>query len=341
MFVDMKSVLKRGSVKNLASLLLLFLLSTGYCRAQWTAQDSLKLKQLLEKEGEIELNKDALRSIGVGTSSPYEDPHLYRKRFDFDETLPTSPFPQLGSDTIMQKFRMSLLPYRSFYMYNKDPLTGAKLPFAGDADVERYGRLQRWMMPVQSRGTNSNARPIFLGQTMKDSLDYAFEQFFNRQFWNFSQRRTARKTLAALSAYDNPEQKKGRYEYFQIDNEEYRLEFTGKDSIRSSVEAELQRDSLVKRGLLYFRYTDLCRGTFTYYLPDGNAEHGTFSTNGKRYVLNYGGQEIAITLERWGGSFYTLRRDLTQLLRPSYSPQELGKVQIALDVMRIFRGKDR
>ncbi|RHJ38618.1 hypothetical protein [Bacteroides eggerthii] len=62
---------------------------------------------------------------------------------DFDATLPTSPFPQLEHDTIMRRFRMSLQPYRGFYLYNK-----------------------------------------------------------------------------------------GRYEYFQIDNEEYRLEFTGKDSIR-------------------------------------------------------------------------------------------------------------
>lgn len=332
----MKLALKRENIKELVSLLFAFLLSIGYCHAQWTEQDSLKLKGLLEKEGEIELNPDALRSIAP--------PHLYRQHFDFDETLPASPFPQWKGDTITRRFRMSLQPYRGFYMYNKDPLTGTKFSFPGSMDEHKYGALRRYIVSEQSGIKNSYARPIFLGQGMKDSLDYAFERLFNRRFWNFRQRRTAQKTLTALSAYGNSEQNKGRYEYFQIANEEYRLEFTGKDSIRSRVEAELQSTPPVTRGLLYFRYTEMGQGTFTYYLPDGNGKHGTFSTNGRRYVLSYEGQEIIITLERWGGwggSFYTLRRDLTQQWRSEYNSQELGKVQIALDVMRIFRGQER
>lgn len=330
---DMKSVLKKENIKKFVFLPFVFLLFIGHCHAQWTEQDSLKLKRLLEKEGNIELNPNALRSM--------ESPHLYRQHFDFDATLPTSPFPQLEHDTIMRRFRMSLQPYRGFYLYNKDPLTGAKVSFPGSMDENKYGALRRYIVPEQNGVTNYNVQPTFLGQSMKDSLNYAFEQLFNRQFWNFRQRRTAQKTLAALSAYGNSEQKKGRYEYFQIDNEEYRLEFTGKDSIRSCIEVELQSRHPVTKGLLYFRYTEMGRGTFTYYLPDGNDKHGTFSTNGRRYVLFYEGQEIIITLERWGGSFYTLRRDLTLQWRPEYNAQELEKVQIALDVMRVFRGQDR
>lgn len=332
----MKSVLKKENTKKFVSLPFVFLLSIGYCHAQWIEQDSLNLKRLLEREGEIELNPDALRSI--------DSPHLYRQHFDFDETLPTSPFPQWKGDTIMRRFRMSLQPYRGFYMYNKDPLTGTKFSFPGSMDEHKYGVLRRYIVPKQNGKTNNYVKPIFLGQSMKDSLDYAFGRLFDRRSWNLRQQRTTRKTLAALSAYGNSEQKKGRYEYFQISNEEYRLEFTGKDSIRSRVEAELQSTPPVTRGLLYFRYTEMGRGTFTYYLPNGNNKHGTFSTNGRRYVLSYEGQEIIITLERWGGwggSFYTLRRDLTQQWRSEYNVQELEKVQIALDVMRIFRGQDR
>ena len=55
--------IKRENIEELISLLFAFLLSIGYCHAQWTELDSLKLKGLLEKEGEIELNPDALRSI--------------------------------------------------------------------------------------------------------------------------------------------------------------------------------------------------------------------------------------------------------------------------------------
>lgn len=194
---------------------------------------------------------------------------------------------------------MSLQPYRGFYLYNKDPLTGAKVSFPGSMDENKYGALRRYIVPEQNGATNYNVQPTFLGQSMKDSLNYAFEQLFNR------------------------------------------LEFTGKDSIRSCIEVELQSRHPVTKGLLYFRYTEMGRGTFTYYLPDGNDKHGTFSTNGRRYVLFYEGQEIIITLERWGGSFYTLRRDLTLQWRPEYNAQELEKVQIALDVMRVFRGQDR
>lgn len=66
----MKSVLKKENIRKFVSLSFASLLSIGYCHAQWTEQDSLKLKGLLEKEGEIELNPDALRSI--------DPPHLYR-----------------------------------------------------------------------------------------------------------------------------------------------------------------------------------------------------------------------------------------------------------------------
>lgn len=46
----MKLILKRENIKKSVSLLFAFLLSIGYCHAQWTEQDSLKLKGLLEKK---------------------------------------------------------------------------------------------------------------------------------------------------------------------------------------------------------------------------------------------------------------------------------------------------
>lgn len=65
----MKSVLRKENIKKFVSLLFASLLSIGYCHAQWTTS-FLKLKGLLEKKGEIELNPDTLRSI--------DHPHLYR-----------------------------------------------------------------------------------------------------------------------------------------------------------------------------------------------------------------------------------------------------------------------
>lgn len=106
------------------------------------------------KEGEIELNPDALRSI--------DPPHLYRQHFDFDETLPASPFPQWKGDTITRRFRMSLQPYRGFYMYNKDPLTGTKFTFPGSMYEHKYGVLRRYIVPEQNGKTNNYVKPIFL-----------------------------------------------------------------------------------------------------------------------------------------------------------------------------------
>ena len=106
------------------------------------------------KEGEIELNPDALRSI--------DPPHLYRQHFDFDETLPASPFPQWKGDTITRRFRMSLQPYRGFYMYNKDPLTGTKFTFPGSMYEHKYGVLRHYIVPEQNGKTNNYVKPIFL-----------------------------------------------------------------------------------------------------------------------------------------------------------------------------------
>lgn len=275
-----------------------------------------------------------------GFALPYTDPQLYRQYFDFDETLPSSPFPRSAADTLTKRLYMSLRPYHGIYLYNLNPVSGQRVPMSGTVGRKAYDISRRQIVPGQG-GPMNDIRLMMIGGNMGGSFKCNFNQIFSLQYWNFRQRRTTNKTLATLSAYGNSEQKKGRYEYFQISNEEYRMEFTGKDSIRSRVEAELQSTPPVTRGLLYFRYTEMGRGTFTYYLPNGNNKHGTFSTNGRRYVLSYEGQEIIITLERWGGSFYTLRRDLTQQWRSEYNVQELEKVQIALDVMRIFWGQDR
>ena len=87
-----------------------------------------EIERVVGKKGEIELNLDALRSI--------DHPHLYRQHFDFDETLPTSPFPQWKGTTITRRFRRSLLPYRGLYMYNSDR---HEVLFPG-----KHGRAQIW-----------------------------------------------------------------------------------------------------------------------------------------------------------------------------------------------------
>lgn len=331
-------------------LLTVILLPVGHCYAQWTAQDSLKLKKLLEKEGEIELNPDAIRSLELGTGGvvtggstdagsalPPTPLRIHDLRFDFDETLPTSPFPYSAADTLMDRLRMTLQPYSGIYLYDLDLMTGHRL-----SEKRKYN-LVPGFQPVPGRGGSaSDTRLMMMGGTMGGSFKYDFNRVFSTQFWDFRQRRTTRKTLAALSAYDNPEQQAGRYEYFHIDNEEYRLEFTGNDSLRSSVEEYLRGAHPVEEGLLYFRYTEMCWGTFTYFLPDGNDVRGTFTTNGTRYTLCYkDGREDVITLSWTGGRFFMLRRDLTKQYRHVCPVQGVEKVQVVTEVTQIAKGKDR
>lgn len=339
--------------------LLVGLSSAGYCHAQWTKQDSLKLKKLLEKEGEIELNPEAVQSIdffrsGIGMeiggattngnsgfALPYTDPQLYRQYFDFDETLPSSPFPRSAADTLTKRLYMSLRPYHGIYLYNLNPVSGQRVPMSGTVGRKAYDISRRQIVPGQG-GPMNDIRLMMIGSNMGGSFKCNFNQIFSLQYWNFRQRRTTNKTLAALATYDNSEQQCGRYEYFHVDNEEYRLDFVGSDSIRMCVEAHLQDSCPIKKGLLYFRYTEMCRGTFIYFFPNGHDVRGTFTTNGTRYTLCYGnGQEILITLTRVGGRLFTVKRDLTKRYRHVYTLQELEKVQIVSVVTQIAKGKDK
>lgn len=339
-------------------LLWIGLLSANYCHAQWTKQDSLKLAELLKKEGEIELNPEALQSIdflkgsiGVetngtatngnsGFASPYSDPQHYRRHFDFDETLPSSPFPRVATDTLAKGMHMSLLPYHGIYLYNLNPVSGKRVPMGGMMDRKTYEISCGQIVPGQG-GPMNDMRLMMMGGSMGGSFKTDFDQMFSLQYWNFRQRRAANKTLVALAAYNNSEQQCGRYEYFHVDNEEYSLNFVGSDSIRTCVETHLQDSCPVTKGLLYFRYTEMCRGTFAYFFPDGHDVRGTFTTNGTRYMLCYGnGQEVLITITRMGGRLFTVKRDLTKRYRHAYTLQELKKVQIETVVTQIAKGKD-
>lgn len=221
-------------------LLWIGLLSANYCHAQWTKQDSLKLAELLKKEGEIELNPEALQSIdflkgsiGVetngtatngnsGFASPYSDPQHYRRHFDFDETLPFSPFPRVATDTLAKGMHMSLLPYHGIYLYNLNPVSGKRVPMGGMMDRKTYEISRGQIVPGQG-GPMNDMRLMMMGGSMGGSFKTDFDQMFSLQYWNFRQRRAANKTLVALAAYNNSEQQCGRYEYFHVDNEEYSL----------------------------------------------------------------------------------------------------------------------
>lgn len=82
----------------------------------WTRQDSLRLRQLLDSEGEIKLNPEALKALGVeGVPEP---PKLSAEKpwLDFDESIPSIPGWSGQTKPTLPR------PYATSLPYNWDPI---------------------------------------------------------------------------------------------------------------------------------------------------------------------------------------------------------------------------
>lgn len=101
-----------------------FLLSTGGCYAQWSKQDSVKLRKMLEADGELRLNRKALQAIdfSVGTT----DPRISEEKrwLSPDESLP-SVLPKAVPV-------FSLMPYTPTTRYDWDPVFRKKIRITKD-----------------------------------------------------------------------------------------------------------------------------------------------------------------------------------------------------------------
>lgn len=71
---------------------LLFLVVFPCYAQEWTQQDSLQLQKLLQQEGELKLNPEALRELEMNT---YGSPQTMTEKswMKFDDTLPEIPSP--------------------------------------------------------------------------------------------------------------------------------------------------------------------------------------------------------------------------------------------------------
>lgn len=96
------------------------LLLTVACYAQWTAQDSLKLQQLLNGSEEIKLNPDAVKQIDFGSAVNGTPRMSEEKKWMMpDETLPEAlPRP---------KVVLTLMPYKANTRFNWDPVYQKKI----------------------------------------------------------------------------------------------------------------------------------------------------------------------------------------------------------------------
>lgn len=88
---------------------------------EWTPQDSLRLRQLLNGEGEVKLNPDVLKEIGIESPLGSQKMEETKSWLDFDASLPAMP--QMPEKKVV----LTLRPYTANTKYNWDPVYQKKI----------------------------------------------------------------------------------------------------------------------------------------------------------------------------------------------------------------------
>lgn len=305
------------------------------CSAQWTAQDSLKLKQMLEGTDNIELNEHAIRSMEFNANPQPEQPTIFKDYLHFDSTLPVNPFVQ-ETDSLA-KSGMTLMPYSGTTRYNYDPIYKKRIEF------DKKNKAIDWEreLPTDGRKAMEGTRLMMMGGGFGGSFMPDLDRFFSKEFWSFRARRNAKKTLIALKNYSRPEEAEGRYEYYYLNNEDFTLNFTGSQQAEEKVQSKLNEFEPMKKGLLYFKYTADGKGNFTLYLPDDQYVKGTFTRNWLGYRLYCNDMELFVSLSQVGGRYYQLKLNLTKEFRSLYVTDEIQKVTLVATASKVSAGSDK
>lgn len=204
----------------------------------WTAQDSLRLKKMLESDQELQLNMDAVKSIDFGGAAGTPRMSEEKSWLMPDESLPEAlPKP---------KVVLSLMPYKANTRYNWDPIYQKKIKidkntWRGDPfyEIRRQKSHSNWARNPMVRGVRksldeiqaSGVRfrqlgerangmmvntvgvdapiPLFGGSgvyvngTTIGGLDLM--AVFTKDFWNKRARDNRARTLEVLKAYGSSE----------------------------------------------------------------------------------------------------------------------------------------
>ncbi len=188
--------------------------------AVWTAEDSLRLQQMLKGEGEVELNQEALEEFRRQTFLE-EEPQMSEEKpwMEFDETLPVLP----GMPP-KPKFMMTLRPYTPTTPYNWDPVRQEKI------DIDKalrgtFSHLTELKIPtdwaenpldagprktveqIEATGLRyrmterANGMVVGSWQPASGGGSLDMMRIFTRDFWSFRKRKRRAKTLEVIQAY--------------------------------------------------------------------------------------------------------------------------------------------
>ena len=127
----------------------------------WTPEDSLRLRRLLEGDGEIRLNPHALKELEQSFGQPKASEEKSWLRFD--ETLPHTLTEK------QKKARLVLRPYTGYTPYNWDPIRQCKIEPGGRTSC---GASSRWQsarpLPRERASWRSSPRSSGTGISRSD-----------------------------------------------------------------------------------------------------------------------------------------------------------------------------
>ena len=201
---------------------LLLVVVLPVCAQNWTPQDSLRLRRILDGEGEIKLNPEVLKEMGVQEPLGKQQMSLERQWLDFNTTLPEIP------NTPKKKVILTLRPYTANTKYNWDPVYQKKIKinkntWRGDPfyELKMLRIYSDWAKTPLEKGirksideieatglryrvterANNMAVGSWQGASGGSGFSGDFMTPFTNEFWNVKGRKRRARTLEVLRAY--------------------------------------------------------------------------------------------------------------------------------------------
>lgn len=201
---------------------LLLVVVLPVCAQNWTPQDSLRLRRLLDEEGEIKLNPEVLKEMGVQEPLGKQQISMEKQWLDFNTTLPEIP------NTPKKKVILTLRPYTANTKYNWDPVYQKKIKinkntWRGDSfyELKMLRIYSDWAKTPLEKGirksideieatglryrvterANNMAVGSWQGASGGSGFSGDFMTPFTKEFWNVKGRKRRARTLEVLRAY--------------------------------------------------------------------------------------------------------------------------------------------
>ena len=200
---------------------LLFVVAFPNYAQEWTPQDSLHLRRFLSGEGEVRLNPDVLKEIGIDSplGSPKED--MNKSWLEFDSSLPVMP--QMPEKKVV----LTLRPYTANTKYNWDPVYQKKItvnkntwrssPFYELTKLKIYTNWAKRPLDAGPRESVEQIEATGLRYMVTErannmavggwrgvgggGISGDFMAPFTKDFWNIKGRKRRARTLEVLKTY--------------------------------------------------------------------------------------------------------------------------------------------